>query len=370
MRAIVIGAGVLGASTAYHLARDGAAVAIVDQAHDGRATAAGAGIISPWASRSAVDPDWYRLANAGAGYYPELVGAIAPSGEALSYARVGALSVSADRGELDAVEAAARANASDTPAAGAIRRLTAAEAQALFPPLRADLAAVLVEGGARVDGRSLAAALLDAAQRHGATLHRGAAVPEAQGGRIRGARVGAALLEADIVVVAAGAWATALLAPFGIALPVEPQRGQITHLRLPGVDTRRWPVVSPTSSSHYMVAFDDSRVVVGATRETGAGFDYRVTAAGQAEVLNQALAVAPGLAAASVIETRIGFRPLARDNRPILAAAPGVEGLLIGNGLGATGLTIGPYAGRLLAELALGRTPAVEMRPYAVGTRT
>ena len=44
MRIVVVGAGILGASTAYHLARDGADVAIVDQAHDGQATAAGAGI--------------------------------------------------------------------------------------------------------------------------------------------------------------------------------------------------------------------------------------------------------------------------------------------------------------------------------------
>ena len=44
---VVVGAGILGASTAYHLAREGADVAIVDQAHEGQATAAGAGIICP-----------------------------------------------------------------------------------------------------------------------------------------------------------------------------------------------------------------------------------------------------------------------------------------------------------------------------------
>lgn len=86
------------------------------------------------------------------------------------------------------------------------------------------------------------------------------------------------------MVVAAGAWAPSLLLPLGVALPVEPQRGQIVHLQLPGRDTRDWPVVLPTSS-HYLLAFDDSRVVVGATRESGVGFDYRVTASGQVEVL-------------------------------------------------------------------------------------
>jgi D-amino-acid dehydrogenase len=129
------------------------------------------------------------------------------------------------------------------------------------------------------------------------------------------------------------------------------------HLRLAGQPTRDWPVILPLGGSHYLLAFDDQRVVVGATRETGVGFDYRVTAAGLAEVLANALAVAPGLATAEVIETRIGFRPMGPEVRPLLGAVRSVAGLVIGNGLGAAGLTIGPMAGRLLAEVALGRAP-------------
>jgi D-amino-acid dehydrogenase len=90
---------------------------------------------------------------------------------------------------------------------------------------------------------------------------------------------------ADCVVVAAGAWAPTLLLPVGAVLPIEPQRGQIVHLRLPGLDTREWPVVLPPGS--YLLAFDNSRIVAGATRENGSGFDYRATASGQAEALEQ-----------------------------------------------------------------------------------
>jgi D-amino-acid dehydrogenase len=136
-------------------------------------------------------------------------------------------------------------------------------------------------------------------------------------------------------------------------LHIEPQRGQIVHLHLPGVETAEWPVIFPLGG-HYLLAFDDSRVVVGATREPGVGFDYRVTAAGQAEVLTQALHVAPGLATATMIETRVGFRPVG-PGRPVLGYVEGSDWLLIGNGLGAAGLTIGPLGGRMLAEAALGR---------------
>ncbi len=154
-----------------------------------------------------------------------------------------------------------------------------------------------------------------------------------------------------------------MLRPLGIALPIEPQRGQIVHLQLSGQDTSDWPVVLPPGS-HYLLAFDDWRVVAGATRESGVGFDYRVTAAGQAEVLAEALHVAPGLATATIIETRVGFRPVGPGVRPLLGAVRGWDGLLVGNGLGAAGLTIGPFAGKLLADAALGRETSFDLAPF------
>lgn len=89
-----------------------------------------------------------------------------------------------------------------------------------------------------------------------------------------------------------------------------------------------------------------------------------MTAAGQAEVLNQALAAAPGLGHATLVETRVGFRPLGPDARPLLGAAAGVGGLVIGNGMGPSGLTIGPFAGRLLAQVALGQRPDLLLASY------
>ena len=220
-----------------------------------------------------------------------------------------------------------------------------------------------VAGGGRVDGRLMAAGLLRAAQRHGATVREGHAELLAANERVTGVAVDGETIPADQVVVTAGAWATSLLRQVGVSLPIEPQRGQIVHLRLPGQDTQSWPVILPPGS-HYLLAFDDSRVVVGATRESGSGFDYRVTAAGQMEVLTEAMRVAPGLATATIIETRVGFRPVALGGRPLLGKVSGVDGLVVGNGLGAAGLTIGPFAGKLLADVALGREPDLDLAPF------
>jgi D-amino-acid dehydrogenase len=358
MRIVIIGAGVLGASAAFHLARAGAPVTVIDAHLDGRATAAGAGIICPWVS-GVEDPVFYRLYAAGGEYYPDLIAALAAAGETdLGYRRAGAMLVSGDTQELASLERMARQRRAT--AMGDVSRLSPAEAQALFPPLRPGFGGVHLSGGARVDGRRLAAAMLRAAGSSGATILQGHAVVVMEAARVAGVDVAGQRIPADRVIVTTGAWTEQAVR---LGLAVEPQRGQIVHLRLEGVETGDWPVILPPGS-HYIVPFDGGRIVAGATRETGAGFDYRVTAAGQAEVLAEALHVAPGLGGATIIETRVGFRPVAAQVRPLLGWVRGMEGLAVGNGLGATGLTIGPFAGRLLADLVTGQPALVDLAPF------
>ncbi|HEX5405389.1 MAG TPA: FAD-dependent oxidoreductase [Pseudonocardiaceae bacterium] len=350
---VVVGAGIAGASVAYHASRLGADTVLVDRDTPGQATSAGAGIVCPWSSKVA-DPTWQRLADAAAEYYPTLV---ADLGTDTGYRQVGALRLV--RSDAEQQEVLDRCAGSP----GEVSVLSGESARDLFPPLRGDLAAVHISGGARVDGRRLRAALREAAVRQGAKVLSGTARLIAAGSRITGVDVDGSRIDADTVVVAAGAWSPAVLDPIGVRIAVAPQRGQIVHLGLSGVDTSWWPVVLPPSS-HYLLAFDDQRVVVGATRETGAGFDHRVTAAGQAEVLREALSVAPGLADATVLETRIGFRPAGPDILPLLGAVPGWDGLVVANGLGASGLTLGPHVGRLAAAVALHEDPGVDLSPF------
>src|SRR5207237_10932240 len=96
---------------------------------------------------------------------------------------------------------------------------------------------------------------------------------------VTGVSVAGETLTAGQVIIAGGAWSQAFGAQLGITIPVTPQRGQIIHLGLPGTDTSSWPMVG-AFHSHYMVSWPDSRVAVGATRETGAGFHPHTTAAG------------------------------------------------------------------------------------------
>jgi D-amino-acid dehydrogenase len=363
LKIVVIGAGIVGSSTAYHLSRKGVNVVIVDKLHEGQATAAGAGIVCPWITR-VEDEDWYRLAKGGACYYPSLISQLKEDGENnLGYSMVGALAVSCDKEELNKIEEKVRKRREETPEVGEVSRLTPEAARELFPPLREDLAAVYVTGAARVDGKLLRDAMINGAKKHGALQISDVATLLVVEGRVTGVKVNGDFISADSVVITAGAWASEILEPFGLSIPVEPQKGQIAHLKLPGHDTSKWPVILP-QSSHYLVCFDDSRVVVGATRETGSGFDYRVTAAGIKEVMDEALHVAPGLSDSTLHEVRIGFRPAGPDILPLLGTVPALEGLVIATGLGASGLTMGPYVGTLAAKLAVNELLELDITPY------
>jgi D-amino-acid dehydrogenase len=365
---VVIGGGVVGAAATYHLARHGHAVTLIDRADDGQATAAGAGIISPGTGALGVGA-FRPLAAEAARFYPELVAALAEDGETnTGFAICGALFIAATEEELEHLPGRLRDMAALREQGmgniGDLALLDGREARALFPPL-ADLpGAIHLSGVGRVDGRLLRDALRRAARRRGATILEGDAEVIRAGARVAGVRAAGLDLPADAVIVAGGAWSNALGDALDLRLPIYPQRGQILHLDLPGTTTSAWPVITGTHS-HYLLAFPERRVVAGATREHDSGYDYRMTAGGVREALGEALRVAPGLATATLHEVRIGLRPTSPDGLPIMGQLPGLDNAYVATGHGASGLTLGPYSGSAIADLAVGKPAAIDLAPFA-----
>jgi D-amino-acid dehydrogenase len=353
-RVVVIGSGIVGASAAFHLADGGAEVVLVDDDREGRATYAGAGVVG-WPWRDPGRPI-FELRRRAVAAYTELAARI---GATLDV--VGQIFVAPPGRLLDESE-----EALGRGTVGPVQRLEPEQARAAFPYLAPELAALHVTTTARVQGDAIRDRLIDAA------VAAGAEVVAGRGELVCGPRAVQAVvtagrrIAADDVVVAAGTWSAELVAPTGLTLAVEPQRGQILHL---GVreDTTVMPVVQPLGADHYLVPFPDRRVVVGATRESGSGFAPRLTADGVARVLDDALRVAPGLGYATLRELRVGLRPATPDGNPIVGAVPGCAGLWAATGTGPQGLTIGPYCGRLIADAILERPEEVDLAPYAPG---
>ncbi|EEM28640.1 Uncharacterized oxidoreductase yurR [Bacillus thuringiensis serovar thuringiensis str. T01001] len=362
---IVVGSGILGASTAYHLAKAGANVTIVDRQQLGQATDAGAGIVCPWLSQRR-NKAWYKIVKGGARYYSSLIQQLEEDGETdTGYNRVGAISLHTDEKKLDQMEERAYKRREDAPEIGEITRLSAEETKKLFPALSDEYSSVHISGAARVNGRLLRNALISAAKKHGATFIKGDAILVREGNHITGVTVNDETILAEKVIVTAGAWANEILNPLGINFLVTFQKGQIVHLQIENTATENMPVVMPPNDQ-YILTFDNGHVVIGATHENDTGFDHRVTAGGLHEVFHKALAVAPGLENATMLETRVGFRPFTPGFLPVIGPLPNFEGILVANGLGASGLTAGPYLGAELAKLALGQPIELDLNDYDV----
>lgn len=368
--AIVVGGGIVGSSVAYHLARAGVETLLVDRRDEGRATDAGAGVVSPPTSSHTDSDAWFRLASAALDYYPDLAARLAAEQDGpVGFGQPGLLAV-APPGREAAFETALsrtrdRQAATGHPAPGSVTEVPPDEAVDLFPPLAPPARAFRYRDAGRVDGRAFAAALRRAGERHGLeTLDATVESVRVADGAVAGVVADGVARDAGRVVVAGGAWSPALGADLGVEVPVAPHRGQICHLDA-GADASDWPMVT-VFGGEYFVPWPDGAVAAGATREPDAGFDPRVTAGGVHEVLDETLGVAPGLADATLDDVMVGLRPASADDLPVLGSVPGVDGAYLATGHGATGLTLGPYSGKLVAQAVRGESPERDIGPFGV----
>jgi len=365
---IIIGSGIAGASTAYFLAKNKQDVTIIDRDDPGQATDAAAGIVCPWLSQRR-NKDWYQLVKAGARMYPKLVKSLAQDGLTdIGYHQVGALHLHQDQEKLQAMKVRAEKRRLDAPEIGDIGILTPQETKNKFPILEDKYSSIYVSGAARVNGRKLRDALIKGAQKHHAQRMKGAATLKVSGKKITGVVVdNRQEITADTVIATTGAWMGELLTPLGITFRIEPQRAQILHVQLPDNigDTSLWPVVKPPNNQ-YMLTFPDKRVVLGATYENNVNLDYRITIGGMHEIMTKAMEFAPALQEAAIIEARMGFRPVTPGYLPVIGRLPGFHGLLLTNGLGSTGLTMGPFIGLQLAKLAMNQQTDIDLQAYDV----
>lgn len=367
---IVIGGGIVGMSAAYHAVAAGARTLLVDRGDAGKASLAGAGILAPETSSIESD-DWYSLAIAAVDYYPQLVAQLKAQGiTETGYAPTKSLIVAVSPDEDERFAKAqqlmqVRQQRFGRPAADQMYTVDTEAARQIFPPIADIRAGMGFQGAARIDAATLMRAMQQVAQqRHGLHIRRDTVERLImQDDSITAVVISGERVTATAFLIAGGAWSPALASQLKLNLPIVPQRGQIAHLLLSGVDTRDWPVIL-AFHGHYMVPWPDNRMVVGATREF-VGYQPHTTAKGIHELLAEALRVAPGLADASIGEVKVGLRPSSPDLLPILGRVPSVENVYLATGHGASGLQLGPYSGKLVAELALGREPANPLHAFS-----
>jgi len=368
MDAVVVGGGIVGTATAYHLAAAGVDVRLFDRADEGRATDAGAGILSPATSSHAGSGTWFRFAIDAVDYYDELAASLREAGVAeTGYSTPGLVQVAYGRREARTFDDALvriRDRQERLGAPERIEELDPGEARARCPVVGDPDRALWNPNGGRVDGRTFTAAMRTAGEAAGLTVENADVTGiRVDAGAVTGVTVDGDRVDADAVVVAGGAWSPAFADDLGVDVPVEPMRGQIVHLDSEH-EVEGWPVVTGTRSL-YTVPWTDGRVAVGATYEEGTGYAPHTTVEGVHGVLGDALEVVPGLSAAAIAEIRVGLRPGSADDLPICGPVPGVEGAYLATGHGATGLQMGPYTGRQVARQVRGKPAETDMAAFS-----
>lgn len=363
----VIGGGIVGASAAYHLAKAGVDTVLIDGSQAGKATSAGAGIVAPGTSLRPLPP-FFQLAAPAVAYYPTLANDLTNLNESdCGYEVCGKLMV-ADTPEKAEAHPKLKAlfeqrRDEGMPNLDDITDISPAEARSILPILGDMHTAMYISGAARVDGSTMREALTNAAEKLGARIIRDNATIEVDDPSVKGIVTQDERIAIDAAIVSAGAWTNHVLEPTGFGLPINPQKGQIVHIDMPGKDTSRWPILG-WGESQYLLCFGPNRVVGGATREFGSGYDTRVTPAGIKHVLDEQLRLCPGLADGTLVEVRVGLRPYSDDALPYIGAVPGFGNLIVSSGHGPSGLQLGPYSGLLAAELAQGLQPSVDISEF------
>lgn len=357
---VVIGGGLMGCGVGLRLAQAGQKVHVIEKAVPGaEASSAAAGILGPQSENDVPGP-LLDLGLRSLASYPEFAAELRDAtGIDVLFHRSGVLKV-AFTGE--GAEKLRQRAAWQSKAGLRAELLGDADARKLEPGLAENvLAALHLPNEAQVDPRLLSKAVSGAAARAGATLQPATVASVLlEGGRARGVELaGGEKIEADAVVVAAGAWSGLIPNAGRWAREVQPARGQLVQLEVrPG--TVRHVVFTERG---YLVPRQDGRLLAGSTLEF-VGFDKQVTAGGLHRVLDLALSAVPSLAGAPIRDHWAGFRPYTQDGVPLIGPSA-LGGLFFATGHHRNGILLAPITSRLVADAVLQKRLDVDLTPFA-----
>ncbi len=375
---VVIGAGVVGCSVAYYLAREGIDVTLLERDAIGSGASAHAtGSLSLLGAEFSPGAS-FEMARASYAEFPRLVPELeSATGIDLLYQRRPSLRLALDDEEAATIR---ELMAWQQPHVS-MCWIDGQEVRAIEPRLSPSiLGAVYEDESAQLDSYRLNLALARAAELKGANiLYRevtGLAFPLDRAGprgpRITGVSTSSGVIHCGSVVVAAGTWSRAFTPWLGFPVPVRPMKGERLLLDYPGDPL---PVLISSPKRGHMISRTDGLTSVGSTggrdydrKELfwGEEFDRQPTETARLELLQRAIDVLPDLERAELVQQLAGSRPLSPDSKPIIGPVPGWDGILLATGHTTKGIHLGPITGRIITDyVRQGSTQAVsDMREF------
>lgn len=181
-----------------------------------------------------------------------------------------------------------------------------------------------------------------------------------EAGQVTGVRVGGETVACDAAVLAAGVWSGALAQKLGVNVPLETERGYHLELWEPSAMPR---APSMIASGKFVATPMDGRLRLAGIVEFG-GLKAAPSRAPFELLRKNAETVFPAMTWKHAKEW-MGHRPAPADSIPVIGEVPGANGAFMGFGHHHIGLTGGPKTGRLLAQLVAGRQPNIDLAPYS-----
>lgn len=346
---VIIGAGVIGLTIARALAQRGVReLMLIERGRPGaEASWAAGGILAPQVEVDHHDA-FFQLACASRDLYPEFAESLKEeTGVDVELDTTGTLSL----GFTPKDEAELRHRYEWQQGEGLqVEWLNGDQARQLEPCVSTEVRCALrFPRDFQIENRRLINALVRANEELGIQLVNGSSVNalRIRHGRVCGVETSNWFVDAPVVVIAAGAWASLIKSPEAKlpALTIEPVRGQMLCF-----DAR--PQIARHviySSRGYLVPRRDGRVLAGSTAEH-VGFDKSVTDEGVDAIRSMALEIAPGLAALPLIDSWAGFRPRAPDGLPVIGSCEEIGGLFYATGHYRNGILLAPITGKVIAD--------------------
>ena len=352
---VVIGAGVVGCSVAYYLAREGINVTLLEQESiSSGASAHATGSLSLLGAEFSPGAS-FQIARASYSEFQQIVPELeSATGMDLLYQRRPSLRLALDDEEADLIRSLMVWQQPHVK----MHWIDTQEVHSIEPRLSPSIiGAVYEDESAQLDSYRLNLALAQAAELKGANiLYREVTGLISSGPTISGVKTASGDINCGTVVIAAGAWSRAFAPWLGFPVPILPMKGERLLLNHPGEPL---PVLISSPKRGHMISRMDGFISVGSTggrdydrKELflGEEFDRQLTETARLELLQRAIDVFPDLERAELVQQLAGSRPLSPDGKPIIGPVPGLESVLLATGHATKGIHLGPITGRIITD--------------------
>ena len=356
---VIIGGGVMGLSTAYHLARAGVTdVVVVEKGElgSGSTCKAAGGVRAQFSDRVNIELGARSLRT-----FETFEGTF---GQEIDLRQVGYLFLLDKPEHVEEFEKnIALQNELGVPS----RLIDVSEAKTLSPLISTEglLAAAYSPTDGHCTPESVVNGYAGAARRSGARLVRGCEVTaiDSSGGAITRVVTDRGVIATDTVVCAAGAWSRELGAMVGVDLPVEPLRRQIlTTAPIPGLDPHTPFTIDFTTSFYFHGEGQGLLLGMSDPHETPG---FRLTEsdgwlAGLGEAIERRV---PAISEVGLGAGWAGLYEMTPDHNALVGEAEGVSRFLYATGFSGHGFLMGPAIGEVMRDLYLDRLPVVDVSP-------